>query len=140
VDQPLSVGGVERGRHLAADVECAVGAEAALGAQDGGEVAALDVLHREVEEAVLLARVVHRDDVRVLERGGDARLPVEALAESRRLGEIGGDDLDCGAPAQVQVLGAIDHAHAAAADSLLDPVSRDDFAHMGIRCRVRHHV
>jgi hypothetical protein len=76
----------------------------------------------------------------VLQRGGDARLAVEALAEAGRLGEVGRDDLDRRPAAQVQVLGAVDHAHAAAPDPLLDPVARYDPAEMRVRCRVRHHV
>jgi hypothetical protein len=139
VDQPLRVGRVERGGDLAADVERAVGAQPALAAQDAREVGALDVLHRQVQQAVLLARVVDGDDVRMLQRGGDPGLAVEALVEAGRLGQLGGDDLDRGAPAQVEVLGPVDEAHAAATDPLLDPIPRQHLAEMRVRCRVRHH-
>ena len=140
VDQALAVRGVERGGDLAADVDRAVRAQPALGAQHRGEVGALDVLHREVEQPVLLARVVDGDDVRVLQGSGDPRLAIEALAEARGLGQLGRDDLDRRAPAQVEVLSPIDQAHAAAPDPFLDPVARDDTAQMRVRCRVRHHV
>ena len=125
---------------LAADVDRPVRAQAPVGAQDRGQVLALDELHREVEHPVDLAGVVDGDDVRVLERGGDPRLAREALAEALGLGEVGRDDLDGGAALEVQVLRAVDHAHAAAADPLLDPVSRDDRAEARVVARVRHHA
>ena len=45
------------------------------------EVAALDAGHRDVEEAVVLAGVVDRDDAGMVERGGELRLAQEPLAE-----------------------------------------------------------
>ena len=47
----------------------------------------------EVQPAVVLARLVDRDDVRVLDRRGQLRLALEALAEVRVGGELGGDQL-----------------------------------------------
>ena len=134
------MGGVERAGDLAADVDRAVGTQAAVAPQDRGQVLALDELHGEVEHPVDLAGVVDGDDVRVLERGRDPRLAREALAEALRLGEVGRDDLDGGAALEVEVLRAIDHAHPAAADPLLDPVSRDDRAEARVVARVRHHA
>src|SRR4028118_1632842 len=75
----------------------------------------------------------------MLQRTGDPRLAVEALAEAGILGELGGDDLDRGTPAEVQVLGTVDQAHAAARDQLLDPVTGENSADMRVCCRVRHH-
>ena len=43
--------------------------------------------------AVDLAGVVDRDDVRMLERGGQARLAEEALAERRSSAEVGCEQL-----------------------------------------------
>ena len=114
------------------------GPQAARRAQHAGEVLALDVLHRQVEQPVDLAGVVDRDDVRVLQGGGDPRLAREALAEARGLGEVGRDDLDGGPAPEVEVLGAVDHAHAAAADPLLDPVAGDHRAEARVIARVRH--
>ncbi len=88
VDQTGDVGGVQRGGDLAADVQHPVGAEPALLAQDRGQVRAGDVLHRDVEQAVDLAGVVDRDDVRMRERRGDPGLAQEALAEVGVVGQI----------------------------------------------------
>jgi hypothetical protein len=139
VDQPERVGGVERRGDLAARVDRPVGPQAALLAQHGGEVRALDVLHREVEQPVDLAGVVDRDDVRVLERRGDPRLALEALAEALRLGVFRGDDLDRGAAPEVQVLGPVDDAHAAAPEAGLDPVAGDGLTDARVSGGVRHH-
>jgi hypothetical protein len=133
------MGGVERRGDLAADVDRAVGPQPPVALEDRRQVLALDVLHREVEQAVDLARVVDGDDVRMLQGGGDPGLAREPLAEAGGLGEVRRDDLDGGPPAQVQVLGAVDHAHAAAADPLLDPVARDHRAEARVIARVRHH-
>jgi hypothetical protein len=102
MDQAQRVRGVERGGDLPAGVDRAVGAQAALLAQHGGEVGAVDVLHRQVQQPVDLAGVVDRDDVRVLEGGGDPRLALEALAEALRLGVLRGDDLDRGAAPELR--------------------------------------
>ena len=45
------------------------------------QVDAVDAGHRDVEQAALLARVVDRDDARVVERRGELRLAQEPLAE-----------------------------------------------------------
>ena len=52
------------------------------------QVAALDEAHRDVQLPVDLARVVDRDDVRMLERGRHPRLGQEALPERDVLGEL----------------------------------------------------
>ena len=46
------------------------------------QVAALEQLHGHVGHALLLAEVVDRDDVRVVELGGGVRLALEALARA----------------------------------------------------------
>ena len=70
----------------------------------------------------------------------DAGLAGEALAEALGLREVRRDDLDGGAAAQVQVLGAVDHAHPAAPDPLLDPVARDHGAQARVIVAFRHHA
>jgi hypothetical protein len=62
------------------------------GAHVRAERAALDVFHRDVRGALVLQVLVHRDDVRVVEGGGDPRLADEAL-EERMIGRVGDGEL-----------------------------------------------
>ncbi len=70
---------------------------------------ALDEAHGQVELAVVLAGLVDRDHVRVVERGGETRLAQEARPEALVLGELRGDQLQRHRPLQRQVGGPVDH-------------------------------
>ena len=61
----------------------------------------------------------------MLERGGGAGFADEALAAIAVGHQLGGQDLERDVAIEARVGGAIDHAHAAAADFLDDPVMRD---------------
>ncbi len=125
MDEPLLVRGVERLCDLREEIDRALGLERAVLGHDLGQVRALDVAHREEEQAVLVSRLVDRDDVRVVERGGDPRLAQEALAEALVLGELGGDDLERDLAAEALLLGAVDRTHPATADERFDSVAGD---------------
>ena len=81
VDQTVRMGLVEGAGHLGEDRQGTVRLEPAGKAEDRRQAGALDVAHGEVELAVDLARVVDLDDVRVAERGREARLAQEPFAE-----------------------------------------------------------
>ena len=89
----------------------------------------------DVEHAVLVAGVEDRDDVRVVDRGGDHRLAPEALAEARVLGVLGQDQLEGDLALERELLGAVDDAHVAVADDLLDAAPGEDRARAGARRR-----
>ncbi len=91
--------------------------------QELREIGPLDVAHREEERAVLVARLEDRDDVRVVEGGGDSRLPEEALAEAAVPRELGRDHLERDLAPERQLLGPVDRTHASAADECLDLVA-----------------
>ena len=61
----------------------------------------------------------------MVERRGEPRLAQEALAEALVLGELGRDQLERDRPLEREVGRAVDDAHAAAADHLLDAVARE---------------
>jgi hypothetical protein len=67
------------------------------------------------------ASVVHVADVRATDLRCCACLAHEAFGDDLRVGELGGEDLDGDALADVHVLGFIDRGHAASADLLGDP-------------------
>ena len=84
VDEPGRVSGVERAADLLGDRERLLRGERAALPEERPQARAVDVAHREVEDAFDLARVVDRDHVRVVERGGELRLAEEAGAERPR--------------------------------------------------------
>jgi hypothetical protein len=136
VDEPGAVRRVEGGGRLGDDARGAARFERTVLADEGTQVRAGDVAHRDEGDAVLLARVVDGDDVGVVERGGDLRLAEEALAGGGVLDELGADDLQRDGALQQQVRRAIDDAHAAATGHCLDTVTGEDrargeFRHVG---------
>ena len=86
------------------------------------EAGAFDELHHEVGHALVLADVVHGDDVRVAEGGGGARLAEEAFAGVADPG-VCGENLDRHPALEVGIPGAEDDAHAATADLLVEAVA-----------------
>ncbi len=77
------------------------------------EVAPLEVLHRQVRRAVLLAQVVDRDDVAVRQLRGGPGLAEEPLAMVGVAVELAGDDFDGDDTGQQGIEGLVDRPHAA---------------------------
>ncbi len=88
MDETGGVGEAEGGGDLAGDLGGLLRREMAVGAQDVGERAAVDVLHGDVVGRRVLAPVEDVDDVRVVEVGGGLRLAAEALDEVGIDGEL----------------------------------------------------
>ncbi len=84
--------------------------------------AALEQFHHHERVPVLLADVVDRADVRVVQRGRRARLALEAFLGVRVTEELLGQHLDRNLPAQPRVLGQVNLAHPALTDLLRDAV------------------
>ena len=82
MDQAAGVRGVERVTDLPDDARDAL-EDASVGrpAQDLAQVRPVDQAHRHEQDAVGLARCVHGQDVRVLDRRGGRRLAQEPPAE-----------------------------------------------------------
>ena len=70
---------------------------------DLAQVRARHVAHGEVQDPVLLAAAVDRDDVRVLERRREPRLGLEAGDGRRVLGVLRGDDLQRDGPVELGI-------------------------------------
>ena len=90
------------------------------------QVGARHVAHDEVELAVGLARPVDRHDVRMIDQRGEPRLALEALAERRIGGAIGGDQLERDGPPEVELDRPVDDAHAAATRDRFDAEITED--------------
>ena len=93
--------------------------------QQLAQVLALEQLHGHVGHAALLAEVVDRDDVGVVEPGRGLRLVLEALAGAWVLAQLAEHDLDRDVAPEHGVVGAEDLAHGARADLADDLVLAD---------------
>jgi hypothetical protein len=80
------------------------------------EAAPLDILHREVERALVRPERVNLDDVLVADLRERARLLLEALDGRRVLCVARVDDLDRDLPVEEDVLREMDDAHRACAE------------------------
>ena len=100
------------------------------------ERAAIDELGDEILPALELARVVDREDVRMIERRDRLRFALEAAARGR-IGEIVGEKLDGNGPVEFGIERAVDHAHAAGAEWRLHDVHAETKACQDRCCRHR---
>jgi hypothetical protein len=78
--------------------------------------------------------VAHRQDVRVLDRGGGSRFALEARAEALVAGEVRLDHLQGDRDVQREVLRLVDDAHSALSGHPLDPVAGE----LRTRLQFRH--
>ncbi len=121
VDHALPVRVVQRARDLPGQPHRLVNRELLLAVQPVAQGLSPHVRHDVEQQAVRAARVVQREDVRVLEVGGDADLVEEPLrADDGR--EVGPQDLHGDVALVAQVLAEIDRGHAALAQLPLDAV------------------
>ena len=89
---------------------------------DQVEPLALDELHGIVADLAVLADLEDRHDVGVVELRRRPRLAAEAGQRLEVLRDLPGQDLQGHAAAEGDLLGLVDHAHAAPADLAEDPV------------------
>ena len=90
------------------------------GPEPGGEIGAGNEIHREVELTVALAGVVDGDDPRVTDAACQPGLGEEPAALLGRRVDARREQLEGHVAAQIGVSGAVDHAHAAAAELRAD--------------------
>jgi hypothetical protein len=122
VDQPLVVGAVQGRPNLLEDPQRLRRFQRSALVEEGPEVRPLHVLHGDVQLAVRLSGVVHGDHVGVLDPRRRPGLPDEPLTEGLVGRKVRRQDLEGDLPAEVLVLGEIDHPHPAPPDQALDPV------------------
>ena len=121
MDETAGVRGIQRARGLRDDADRIRRVEAAS-AQAPMQVTPLDVAHGDEEEVFGRPRLVDRDDVRMVDRRSQLRLPQEAVAKRLILRKTGREQLQRHPPLEPQVLGQVDDAHPAEAQHRLDPV------------------
>jgi hypothetical protein len=118
VDETSGVGEAEGGGDLAGDLRRLLRREVAVGAQDVGQRAPVDVLHGDEVRGGVLAPIEDVDDVRVVEVGGRLGLAAEALDEVGVDGELGEQHLDRHLTVEQAVVAQEDLGHAATPDAL----------------------
>ena len=86
---------------------------------------AVDVLHRDEDLAVVRADVVDDDDVGMRQPGHRLCFAKQASFTGRAI-FVAMQELECDSPVELRIVGAVDHAHAAAAELLEDHVPTDE--------------
>ena len=133
MEQPLLVQRVQPAGHRRGDPDRLVQRQLAVAQDAVLERSAGDEDLGQVGDPLVLALVDDRDDVRMFDALGDARLAVEAAAEDLVACEISLDDLDRGLLAE-QVRPVEDAAHPALAQLLAERPRPDHVACRRLRC------
>ncbi len=113
---------VQGPEHFGRDAERLLDRELLLAREPLPEGLALDKGHREPELARRLARIVNREDVRMLEPGGQLDLPLEPLGAERGR-QLGMEHLQGDGSLVANVLGQVDGGHPAPAELALEPIA-----------------
>src|SRR3954447_17548999 len=96
-------------------------------------------LHHKKGPVDMAADLVNGADIWVIQSGGRPRLPTESLERIWVSSQIFGKELHCDETAEVQVLGLINHTHAAASNPAEDSVVAQNLAGQVIgRIAFRH--
>src|SRR4029079_18653847 len=112
------VGRRERARDAGPDARDLARRQRAAAAEGRRQVLAVDQLHDDVRAAGVLAVVVHRDDVRVAQRGGCLGLLAEARREVGVAQVLGAQELERDVTTETGISGAVDGRHPARAEQL----------------------
>ena len=125
MNDAVIVGVLQGAAHLVGDAEGRVERELSLAPEPLAEGLAFDVGHHIPDQTRGLTGVVERQDMRVLQHGGDLDLAEEPVA-AQRGGELRLEDLERDQPVMLEVFGEEDDGHAAVAELALDPVAVAD--------------
>ena len=139
VHQTSRVGGVERRRDLRHDLDRAIRRQRPPVRDQVPEIVALDVPHRDVQDAVGLSRGVDGHDVGMLGGGRRLGLVDETLPEGLVPRKVGTQELDDDVATRRRLLGEVHRAHAALAEHRDDPVPGDLGSDPGVAHRVFVH-
>jgi hypothetical protein len=122
VHRAVAVGEVKGERPLAGEPHGVWDGELALPAEPIPEALALDVGHGEPQPTAGLAGIVDREDVGLLEAGGEPDLSKEALGAEAK-SQLGVEHLEGDRPVVAEIAGQPDSSHAPAAELALERVA-----------------
>ena len=127
VDDAVLVAEVQRLARVGDHLDGALRLHRAVGVHDVAQRDAVDVLHHDVGQRPVrrlrLAGVVHRDDRRVVQRGGVLGFAAEPQIEAGIAGQVCAQHLDRDVSVQPHVAGEMDFGHAAEAEDLAEFVA-----------------
>ena len=129
--------GVESSGDLGQDGEGRAGRWLTL-PEAGREIRPVDMTHGQEEGALDLARLVERDDVGMVDGGGDPRLTLEAGPEVGVAGQLVRQQLEGHVAPELALLGKVHDAHATATEHPLDAIRAEISAQAGVRTRRCH--
>ena len=138
--EPVLVGDVQRLRYLIQHGNGAHRLQPADLPEQPPEIAAFHVAHGDEEHTFGLAGLVDGDHVRVVDRGGEARLAQEPLPEGVIGRQFGSEQLERHLALERSVVCQVHDPHPAAAQQCLDPVAGQHRANprVGRHCHVRN--
>ena len=125
VDEAERVRRVESAGNLPDQLDRPLGHQRTLALENGSQVQPVDEAHREVERPAVGADGESRDDMRLVEPGGDLRFAEESLAEARILREFGDQYFERDLP-PLGILREVDGACRTASEQARDPISGDN--------------
>src|SRR6185437_2759518 len=108
-------------RHVAENAHRFAGRKGAAFAEPCAEAFSLDERHREVQNALRVTGIEHRDDVGLLQRRGDPDFALESLGAEPG-GELRGKNFHNDAAAESPLFGDEDARHAAPAELAVEGV------------------
>ena len=118
MNDALAVGGIERVGNL----DCQVKKQLGLQRLAGDLVLqghAIEKLHGDERAPFVIADLVNRADVGMIQRRGGARFPAKTLQRLRILRDFIRQKFERDEAAKVGIFGLVDHAHATAAQLLM---------------------
>ena len=124
MDHAVPMRVVERTRHLARDAHGVGDRELPFALEPRAQRLAVDERHDVEQQAIRIARVEQREDVRVLQLRGGLDLGEESLAAERGA-EVGVQHLDGDVAIVLEVVREVDRRHPAGAEFALDAVAAD---------------
>jgi hypothetical protein len=124
VDDPALVRGGEPETDLPRDLDRLVARRTAQTPEHGGEILAIDVLHDDEDLIVLRGDVVGAADVRVRDAAGDTDFLAKAVELGAARVDAGREEFERDGLVELEVVRAVDLAHAALAQEADDAVAR----------------
>ena len=124
-DEPLLVGHLERRGDLGGDPRRPCRLQRPVAVDQGAELGAVDPSRDDVDGPALLAGLVQRNDVGVVERRQRPGLPAQTLADDRFARHLGLHELEGDGSVEPQLAGSVEDPDPARADDALDLVAGD---------------